>query len=212
MKLNLSFDPGQWAKPFKNLDWKDIPAWQGLPKWLLVGSAALACAVLWHQLWCVPRLEELKAEQDKETQKKASLAVQYKKAAALPLLRKQSVQAQALLKKLEPLLPANEEIPQLLSAVNRMALNRDLKFDTFQPGLLVSKSGFDEVPVRLSVKGPFLNVAGFVSDVAFQSRMMLFDELKLSIPSVSSAPFKPVTQELMVEGLLVTFRQSGGAP
>ncbi len=183
----------------RTLDLKQMTSWTGVPRLLVVLVSNILIAVAWYVLWFEPEWGHLEQAKQQESQTKANLGSQFKKAASLPLLRERSSQAKQILAQLEPLLPGDEQIPQLLSRVNQMGYQRDLKFELFQPETAVPKGDFDVIPVKVSMKGNYMDIAGFVRDVASQDRLMMFDEFRLSVLN---------TGEVGMEGWLMTFRQS----
>jgi type IV pilus assembly protein PilO len=186
---------------FSGLNFKDIPAWQGLPRMLVILVAVIACLGGWYTQLFTPDVEALDAAKAKELDLRNQLQSKFNKAATLQLLRDQSKEAQEKLKKLDSLLPPSEEIPQVLSQVNRLGYTRDLRFELFQPEVAMERDGFGMVPVKVQMKGGFRDLSNFIGDVALQKRLMMFDEMRLA--------FQP-TGDVLMDGKLLAFRQPGG--
>jgi type IV pilus assembly protein PilO len=186
---------------FSGLNFKDIPAWQGFPRIMAILVAVIACLGGWYTLVMTPDMETLEAAKAKELDLRNQLQSKFNKTATLQLLRDQSKEAQEKLKKLDALLPPNEEIPQMLSQVNSLGYSRDLRFELFQPEEAMENDGFGMVPVIVQMKGGFRDLADFISDVSVQKRMMMFDELTLAVQP---------SGEVLMDGKLLAFRQPAG--
>lgn len=186
---------------FLELNFKDIPAWKGYPRALFILAAVLACLGGWYMFLFDPEVKNFEAAKAKELDLRSQLQSKFNKAATLQLLRNQSKEAEERLKKLDVLLPPNEEIPQVLSQVNRLGYSRDLRFELFQPEVAMERDGFGLVPVKVQMKGGFRDLANFIGDVSLQKRMMMFDEMKLSFQA---------TGDVLMDGKLLAFRQAGG--
>jgi type IV pilus assembly protein PilO len=69
-------------------------------------------------------------------------------------------------------LPEKEEIPSLLTSISDSGRDSGLEFVLFQPKGEISKDFYAELPVEMTVKGKYHNVALFFDKVARLSRVV----------------------------------------
>ena len=69
-------------------------------------------------------------------------------------------------------LPEREEIPSLLTSISRSGQDAGLEFLLFQPKSEVRKEFYAEIPVEMSVKGGYHDLAVFFDKVARLSRIV----------------------------------------
>ncbi|MFN7834192.1 MAG: type 4a pilus biogenesis protein PilO [Burkholderiaceae bacterium] len=191
---NLDIDLSQF-------DFKNIPDWRGLPKIVLFVVLIAALTGAWYWQLFAPQIEALEAAKATEQDLKAQLQAKFAKAATLPLLREQSIEARERLQKLDALLPPSEEMPKILSQVNRIGYEHDLRFELFQPEAPIQGENFGAVPVRVQMKGKFQDLSRFIGTIAMQPRLMMFDEMRLT--------FQPGS-DMLLDAKLLAFRQPGG--
>jgi type IV pilus assembly protein PilO len=76
-------------------------------------------------------------------------------------------------------LPEQKEIPGLLSAASKAGTSVGLEFILFEPMKPVPKEFYAEIPVRITVKGAFHNLAGFFDAVANLPRIITITDIKI---------------------------------
>ena len=69
-------------------------------------------------------------------------------------------------------LPEKEEIPSLLTSISDSGKDSGLEFLLFQPKGEITKDFYAEIPVAMTVKGKFHNIATFFDRVARLSRVV----------------------------------------
>ncbi len=77
-------------------------------------------------------------------------------------------------------LPEKKEIPSLLSSVSRSGRDAGLEFILFQPKPERNKDFYAEIPVSITVKGNYHNVALFFDKVARLSRIVNIDDINMT--------------------------------
>ena len=73
---------------------------------------------------------------------------------------------------LEKQLPGKAEMDALLSDINQAGLGRGLQFELFQPGQVVIKDYYAELPISIKVAGRYHDVGSFAGDIANLSRIV----------------------------------------
>jgi type IV pilus assembly protein PilO len=77
------------------------------------------------------------------------------------------------------LLPQQKEIPSLLTNISSLGSNAGLDFLTFQPGGERPKEFFAEIPLTISVRGPYHNVGTFLYNVSKLDRIVSVTNISL---------------------------------
>jgi type IV pilus assembly protein PilO len=183
-KSSVNIDiAGAWddfSRQFKNLHPSDPSQWPVLPRTLLYVFAALVVVVALWYAWLTGFEDELKAEQAKEAELRASYSTLLVKAVNLEALKKQREQVQQYVTQLEKQLPSKAEMAALLSDVNQAGLGRSLQFELFRPGQVIVKDYYAELPIAVRVTGRYHDIGAFASDVANLSRIVTLNNMTLA--------------------------------
>jgi len=99
------------------------------------------------------------------------------------------------------LLPQKKEIPSLLTNISGLGTGSGLDFVSFQPKGEVSKEFYAEIPVDISVRGPYHNVGNFLYQVSKLDRIVSVSNINLGSPTLDKG-------EMLLTGrfTLVTYR------
>jgi type IV pilus assembly protein PilO len=76
-------------------------------------------------------------------------------------------------------LPEKKEIPRLLSSASEAGTKAGLEFLLFEPMNPVSKEFYAEIPVKISIKGGFHDIARFFDAVANLPRIVNVTDIKI---------------------------------
>lgn len=98
---------------------------------------------------------------------------------ALAQLERHLAEYRATLDLMRQLVPAGEEIPNLLDDISSRAKVRGANIHVFIPAALESGSPFDTKRARLTATGQFDQLGEFLSDIASLPRIIVPYELKL---------------------------------
>jgi type IV pilus assembly protein PilO len=146
---------------------------------LLIALALIVFASYWFD-W-QHQLEQINAEQAKETQLRTTFLEKKKQAIDLPAYRKQlddiEKQFGALLKQL----PGKSEMDALLTDINQAGLGRGLQFELFKPAAGESQRDFyAELPITIKVTGSYHDLGAFASDIGKLSRIVTLNDIGLT--------------------------------
>jgi len=99
------------------------------------------------------------------------------------------------------LLPQKKEIPSLLTNISGLGTGSGLDFVSFQPKGEVAKEFYAEIPVDISVRGPYHNVGNFLYQVSKLDRIVSVSNITLGSPALDKG-------EMLLTGrfTLVTYR------
>ncbi|MFC1516020.1 type 4a pilus biogenesis protein PilO [Thermodesulfobacteriota bacterium] len=76
-------------------------------------------------------------------------------------------------------LPDQKDIPNLLAAISNSGQESGLNFLLFQPGGVITKDFYAEIPVTLNVEGSYHNVAVFFDRIARLPRIVNVSNLTM---------------------------------
>lgn len=167
-------------RQFRGLHPSDPSQWPAVPRYLLFVVAALFVVVAVWYTWLNGFEDELKTEQAKEVELRATYSTRLTKAVNLEALKKQREQVQQYVTQIEKQLPSKAEMAALLSDVNQAGLGRSLQFELFRPGQVVVKDYYAELPIAVRVTGRYHDIGSFASDVANLSRIVTLNNMTLT--------------------------------
>ena len=118
-----------------------------------------------------------------EKNKVAKQVEQAKKTAAtIEQHRAEMEKAKALFEKAAVLLPKKKEIPNLLRNISDHGKGAGLDFISFKPGSEIPKDFYAEIPVDISIRGPYHNMGYFLDQVSKLQRIVTVNNIKMGGP------------------------------
>jgi len=148
---------------------------------LLISSVffLLVAGIFIYFFYC-PKFETISSlkTQLKDTQKKLSTAK--RNAADLKKFQAKMKEAEAQFKMAMKKLPEKEEIPSLLASISDSGQQVGLEFLLFQPKSENKKEFYAEIPVSMSIRGDYHNLALFFDQVARLSRIVNIRDIQMS--------------------------------
>lgn len=127
----------------------------------------------------IDRLRNEKASLEKEV---AELEA---KAANLPKFRQELKETEAQFNLASRLLPKEKEIPTLLTNISSLGRGAGLDFLSFKPSTTTDRDFYREIPVSISVNGPYHNVGVFFDQISKLSRIVSVTSVKMGNPTKS---------------------------
>jgi type IV pilus assembly protein PilO len=76
-------------------------------------------------------------------------------------------------------LPGEREIPILLEQIARFGKEAGVEFTSFRPGGEIAKDFYNEVPMALSIRGPFHNIGLFLDKISHYPRIISISNLTM---------------------------------
>jgi type IV pilus assembly protein PilO len=104
------------------------------------------------------------------------------------------------------LLPQRKEIPTLLTNISALGTTSGLDFISFQPKGEAAREFYAEIPVDISVRGPYHDVGNFLYQISELDRIVSVDNITMGSPTsdkgemLLSAKFKLVTYRFIDAG------------
>jgi len=81
-------------------------------------------------------------------------------------------------------LPGEREIPVMLEQIARFGHEAGIEFVSFRPSAEVKRDFYNEVPMALSIRGPFHNIGLFLDKISHYPRIVSIQNLTMGSPVV----------------------------
>jgi type IV pilus assembly protein PilO len=151
--------------------WQRVAILAGLVV-LLVGGA------VWFQF--LPQYEEISTLDEKLQGLEKKLATAKVNAAELGKFQAKMQEAEAQFKIAMRALPENQEIPSLLTSISKSGQEVGLEFLLFEPKPETRREFYAEIPVAMSLRGDYHNLAIFFDKVARLSRIVNINNISVT--------------------------------
>jgi type IV pilus assembly protein PilO len=120
-----------------------------------------------------PLLIKIKQARQELLEKKQESARLKEEVINLPALKEAYEKIKEKLVFVEERLPRKEEMPELLRTITETAAACGIEFTTFTPKPPISKELYDEIPIELSVRGTYHNLALFLARLGKLERIIV---------------------------------------
>jgi len=167
---------------FNNLDVNNIGNW---PITVKAVAILLICVLaLGAGYWFVTKaqLEQLDILQREEMSFREEFHKKQLQANSLEELKEQLKKIEESFKELLKRLPSKTEVPDLLVDISQTGLANGLNFELFQPqGEREGEGGFyQELPIKLRMRGDFHSFGKFVSDISSLQRIVTQHDITIT--------------------------------
>lgn len=184
---------------------KYIPLNKNIKLAIAIGLPVLIVA-LFVFLFYMPKQEEIGTLQAKKIDLTGKVDKAQKAADNKEQHEKELAEAKKIFEETSEILPKEQELPGLLRNIADLGKRAGLDFNEFKPGNEVPKDFYAEIPITISINGPYHNVGYFLGEVSGLERLVTVDNIKMG-----SA--KEVEQEVLLKSScnLLTYRFTGQA-
>ncbi len=100
----------------------------------------------------------------------------------LPKYEKKLAGTQLKFEETKVLLPKTKEIPNLLRGISDLGKDAGLDFLSFKPGAEIPKDFYSEIPIDISIRGPYHNLGYFLDQVSKLERIVTVDNITMGGP------------------------------
>jgi type IV pilus assembly protein PilO len=156
---------------------KKLVLWQRVA--ILAGLIVLLVgAAVWFLF--LPQYEEISQLDEKLQGLEKKLATAKVNAAELEKFQAKMQEAEAQFKIAMRALPENQEIPSLLTSISKSGQEVGLEFLLFEPKPETRREFYAEIPVAMSLRGDYHNLAVFFDKVARLSRIVNINNISVT--------------------------------
>lgn len=179
-KIETMIDLKKISKQFQGLDGVSPALWPTLPRNIVVLMIFFLVVLVGYTVIFSTQWEELLVLVEKEESQKKEFINKLTQANNLEHLRTHKNQSAQQLTQLEQQLPEKAAMDATLSDINQTGIKRGLQFESFKPGEVETKEFVAELPITIKMSGSYHALAGFVSDVANLSRLVVIDHIAIT--------------------------------
>lgn len=153
-----------------------MPFWQKVL--ICIVAFSIPCIAFWF-LFLAPRLHELDGISGKIPMLRREVMILQKKAKMIPELEAELKEMDKVLKKAMRLLPESKDIPAILTEISSLGNEEHLDFLSFKPGAEIKREFYAEIPVSLSIQGPFHNTMRFFDKITKMARIVHIRDISM---------------------------------
>jgi type IV pilus assembly protein PilO len=144
----------------------------------------IAPCVAFYFLHYSPKTKEIKSLEKQEAKLRKEIAGAKARAAKLDEHLAEMEEVKRLFAEASVLLPQKKDVPGLLTNISALGTNAGLDMTNFSPGGERPKEFYAEIPVSLSVRGPYHNIGNFLYEVSKLDRIVSAVNISLGGPSL----------------------------
>ncbi|MGV7208025.1 type 4a pilus biogenesis protein PilO [Oxalobacteraceae bacterium A2-2] len=167
------------ADQFRGLNGRHPGQWPAAPRLLCALGVMAAVVALGHAGYWSGQFEEQEAGARKESAQRDEYRYKTMQAVNLDALRRQKVQVDQYVERLQKQLPSKAEMAALLSDINQAGVGRGLQFELFKPGQVAVRDYYAELPIDIKVSGAYHDIGAFAGDMASLPRIVTLNNMNL---------------------------------
>ena len=151
-------------------------------KWAVFAAALLVPALLFFFFFFKPQSEKITALEKQVATATAELNKVKQAARDLPRHKQEFEAIQQQFEAMAVLLPKSQEIPDLLRNISDLGKGAGLDFLTFVPGQETPKDFYAEIPIDITIVGPYHNLGTFLDNVSKLERIVTVNNITMDKP------------------------------
>jgi type IV pilus assembly protein PilO len=151
-------------------------------KILIIIAAFLVPTLLFYFLFFRPQIEKITLLQKQVDVANEELKIARKAARDLPKHKKEFEDVQNEFDAMAVLLPKSQEIPNLLRNISDLGKSAGLDFLKFTPGVEIPKDFYAEIPIDITIRGPYHNLGFFLDKVSKLERIVTVNNITIDKP------------------------------
>jgi type IV pilus assembly protein PilO len=180
MNIDLNELGASLRSQFQNLAGLPPGQWPIAPRLLCAFGVVVAVCVAGYFFYWSEQFEQQETLAAQELALKDEYRLKMGKAINLEELKKQKIQVDLYVERLQKQLPSKAEMAELLSDINQAGVGRGLTFERFKPGNVVVRDYYAELPIEIQVLGSYHDIGAFASDMANLPRIVTLNNLTLT--------------------------------
>lgn len=163
-----------------SLDLESIGTWPILAKGIIWAIVLIGCLAAGYFYDIAPLREELAKVTATEQTLREDFKTKAAKAANLAAYRKQMIEMEETFGALLSQLPTDTEVPGLLEDITEVGVSNGLEISSIKLQPEVAKEFYVELPIAIQVKGPYHDLAAFVSGIAGLPRIVTLHDFSIA--------------------------------
>jgi type IV pilus assembly protein PilO len=144
----------------------------------------IAPVIAFYFLHFTAKTEEIKGLENRAVKLRKEIAGAKARAAKLDEHLAEMEETQRLFAEASVLLPQKKEIPALLTNISALGTNSGLNMARFSPRPERKKEFYAQIPVSLTIKGPYHNIGTFLYEVSKLDRIVSAINISLGSPKM----------------------------
>ncbi len=148
-------------------------------KLLIIIATLLLPLALFYFLLFKPQIEKIETLEKQVEVVKEEVKKARKTAADLPRHKKEFEEVQKEFEATAILLPKTQEIPNLLRNISDLGKSAGLDFLKFVPGVEIPKDFYAEIPIDITISGPYHNLGLFLDKVSKLDRIVTVNNINI---------------------------------
>ncbi|XCN75014.1 MAG: type 4a pilus biogenesis protein PilO [Candidatus Electrothrix aestuarii] len=184
---------------------KYIPLDQKIKLGIVAGIVVALIAGFYFAIFA-PNIETIKKLEAEKSSLQKDVEKAEKAAENLEQHKAELEEAKKRFEEISIVLPKTKEIPALLTAISDHGTSAGLDFNSFTPGNETPKDFYAEIPISISITGPYHNIGYFLDQVSKLERIVTVKDITLGGP-------QQVEGEMLLKSTcnLLTYRSSSEA-
>lgn len=142
-----------------------------------------APALLYVALFYMPYVKEKQELATEKIRLESEVGTVSTKAGTLQRLEKELAETKEMFSSKAALLPETKEIPKLLKDISSLGTAAGLEFLSFKPMPEQPKDFYEEIPISISLKGPYHGIGRFFDSVSKLERIVSVGDMKVGTPT-----------------------------
>lgn len=151
-------------------------------KYFIATALIIIPSAIFFFLFFQPQTEKIKNLNKQIIGLREDIAKVKKVVNDLPKYKKELEEVKKEFEATSILLPKSQEIPNLLRNISDLGKNAGLDFLTFTPGQELPKDFYAEIPIDISIKGPYHNLGIFLDKVSKLDRIVTVNNITIDKP------------------------------
>ena len=177
-----------------DLDLENMGSWPVTVKVIFAIIVAALVSVLSYYLLIDSKIDQLRADKQKETELRQLYQSRYAAAVNLEAYREQMKEMEQTFSFLLKQLPTTHETPGLLDDITYVGTTSGLNFLKINWEPEVEKEFYTELPIRIDVVGDYHQFGNFVSEVAKLPRIVSLHDFSVSTDKEERLVFNVVAK------------------
>jgi len=163
------------------LDEKYIPLENKIKTGIVIAAVVIPTALFFF-LFYQPGFENISQLNEKIDSARAELTKAKKAARKLPKYIAEVENTELKFEEAAIVLPKTKEIPNLLRNISDLGKGAGLDFLSFKPGSEDLKDFYAEIPVNITIRGPYHNMGFFLDQVSELDRIVAVNNIDMTSP------------------------------